>query len=662
MRAKIVEIKKDKKEIKLDKKDKSGKDTYTIGKKTWNREGLANKLEIGMEIEYEIKGPNFDFKRTISHLEKPKTSNNRSNRNNRNFSNKSSKMPLFSYPYNFVGLNLKKERKEYSKGVFSGKIKCTLKNLSPLFILGQEKTNGENEHPFQYFLHDGKDYIIPGSSIKGTIRNVFEATTGSCMKNIEGERLEERKTAGDFNDRVFGIIKELPTENEDGLIVEASIAKISHEKLKRYLNLPFRAPLKEGYYPIKLNQTIYNYESVKEIHSLEEVSSNGDIQGVIFVGGQIFNKKREKILFPKKNGKTFKLSLNEYNDFKYIIDQRKEREEKNGKTFNFDYPKVNNAVIFLEKNGNAISLAFSEIPRLRYESSPYELLDDQYKGCKDKSHVCLACRTFGLTGNDKEAQNLTDEEKDNINAQGKIFFTDARANKKDVEKIDGIQSEAKLIKSLGEPHPTQKAFYLENSNKSDSYNKKNKLRGRKFYWHHTDKIEKDYHEFKKSITPEKREAHNSSIQFMNYGNEFKFEVIYKGLNKDELEALVYSLELEEGMLHKIGKAKALGFGSSKITIDSIIEESKDKYLNFDFEPKLLDKTKLIESFLKADYGNSKEREELKLIMNRVNKLDFRQSPFPEETGKLGRNTLVWFMNNKRKYKDAFKLPKILDYK
>jgi hypothetical protein len=50
------------------------------------------------------------------------------------------------------------------------------------------------------------------------------------------------------------------------------------------------------------------------------------------------------------------------------------------------------------------------------------------------------------------------------------------------------------------------------------------------------------------------------------GARFHFTVDFWNLSDDELKHLIWSLQLNEGLGHKIGKGKSLGFGSCKITI------------------------------------------------------------------------------------------------
>ena len=622
----------------------AGKD-YPI-KKAWNREELGKKLKIGTKIKYNLKGPNLEFQKIIS----------------------GSKEDIFDYPYNFVGSNDNVNRETIQKGEYSGKMKCTLKNMTPLFISGIKKEDS-NGHVTEYFMKDKNDYIIPSTTLKGTIRSVLEAVSNSCYSNIKDERLEERKGAGHFKDKKYGIIKRLPTKIEDGLIEEAEVIKVwnangkNKEHLKKY-SIPQKYR-KEGVYDVGFSNKLKNYKTGDIIESEDEfknlMSDRNQIEGKLWISSEMYNKKKDKLLYTTSNSKSYTLSFEEYDDINYIITQRKERDKKVDKNFYFNELKEGDVIIFQAKNNQAKNLAFSEIPRLRYKLSYYDLIEKKLRACTKIENACYACRIFGMIGNSNE----TKQEEDIESSIGKVYFSDAKIKK---EKAVFIPNGKSTIKALGEPHPTLISFYLQDS-KHDYNDKKAKLRGRKFYWHHKDKINKKYDEIKNSIeSKEGYKPYNSTLEIMETGNKFNFEVEFKNLTKDELGLLIYSLNLEKDMLHKIGRAKALGLGSSKININKIeLENSKQKYLKFSKTDINLENMEDIINIFKEKigYNNSSQKKELDSIMNINNNLDFSETAFPEETGKLpGKTTVNWFMNrkNKGKYPPEFKLPKILDYK
>lgn len=622
MQAKVEKMDPVNKTIKLSNEAKE----RVVGKKIFTQK----LFDIGDTIIYEIKGANFDFKRKVSSEENSKIRN---------------------YPYNFVSFGDEKsvDRKSYfdSKGTNTGKIVCTLVNKTPLFING--KTTKTNDgHPLESFLLENGKYIIPSSSLKGEVRNIIEVLTNSCIKNVEKERLEKRLSAVNFKP-IFGIIKRLPTEKTPGLIIEAE--KIS-------LNAGLLLNMKPGMYDEKFSHYIYNFINNKIVtrEDLQKVQEKKDIEGILWVSSPIFIKYSEdtfpvgrekkpgkkgekfspkKIILPKKNGKILEFSLEEYEDLKYLIKQRKERDKKDGKKFYMEELKCGDVIIYNIKDDKVVNLAFSEIPRLRYKYSPLDLVPEAFKPCKNIKNLCFACRLFGSTGDQKET-----EDKD-IACIGKVYFTDAKIEEKNAKMV----SDYILLKPLGEPHPSLARFYLT----GETYDKGVTIRGRKFYWHHKDKIKagKNYSSYLESIKDEKKERYNASLKFMKPDNIFKFEVFFKNLTDEELGILIYSLELEEKMLHKLGKAKAFGFGSCKINIDKLLLEHSNKYKSFSEVYKDADKDKYLEIAKKKYILDTRtEIKELKYILSTENDLDFRESPYPEEKKDEKKNTLIWFGNHK----------------
>ncbi len=579
---------------------------------------------------------------------------------------------LFNYPYNFVRFGNKVVRKKREKGKLTGVLECSLINKSPLFIPEKKLDKVAKGHSEEYFLKENDNYVIPASSIKGAIRSVVEAISNSCVINIEEDRLDERKTAGDFKNIKYGFIKKIPKDGEDGSIVEAEIVRVLRNEALKYKE--------EGIEELKFNNTIYDYKSKGYpyrpediLKNIEDVTKDGEIEGFLWVSAKKSRNLYEKIFIPKKGKKiddgdnqytkedTYVLSYEEYENIKYIVEQRIQREEKKGNEFYKTKVEIKDPIIFQVNGINGKNLAISEIPRLRYKYSPYDLLDEKLHACKNSEEACAACRIFGMTGEQQEKENKI------INTISKVFISDAIISKNDAN----IEEKPRLIKSLGEPHPTLTGFYLD---KGDYNDDTSILRGRKFYWHHKDKIgeDKDRDSIYNSIKAERKEPHNSSIQFMHSGNKFTFQIRFENMTEEEFGLLLYAIELEGNMLHKIGKAKAFGFGSCKIEIENIKLDvnEKDKYTDFfsKVTPLNLQNKDFYKKLFKQEYlyDNSIQKEDLMIIMSSENKLDFRESPFPEAEvqGKpeKGRNSLNWFMNMKREYKELFKLPAIQEYK
>ena len=684
MKGKVIKMDNSTKEVEIEVKGKREK--YTVGKAIFNQK----KFQEGDSIEYNLKGKNFEFVKKISSEEMRDTRNNFSNNTKFGGNKHKSKEPVKvkQYPYNFISLKDEKDvvyKGERKLGTNTGKLVCKLVNKTPLFIMGESEQDNKG-HTKERFYREKGILIVPASSLKGAIRNVIDVMTNSVIRNVENEKLEQRIGAGKI-ESVFGIIESLPENGKNGVIVEAEKIKvktkekieIGHKKFnfedngkefsKKYNNkdgLIERVKLKDSIYnlketEIKIRPGVTTVEKLitnsKEYKNYLADNENG-VQGVLWFSSPIFGKIHEKLLIPKKNGRKFEFSKEEYEDFKYIIKQRAER-IKNGKDINsstFYYDKnleKGDPLLFQVKDGKmAEHLAFSEIPRLRYKFSPLDLVPEEFRPGDSLKNLSFSERLFGTTG---DTTKKDEEKKDELVAlSGRVFFEDAKNYKP--KMIDN--GNPVTLKAFGEPHPTLTTFYLDNIEKNYNENKGVNIRGRKFYWHHKEKIGKPFSEYRKSVEMPKDKngqnkfAYNSSLELMDINNEFEFNVNFENLTDEELGVLIYAIELEDGLLHKVGKGKAFGFGSCKIEIKEFLLENKNKYKDFLIEPfeKESKKEDYINKAKEKRYfdENRKNIKELKAILSKTNDLDFSESPFPEDINKKGEtNSLNWFVNNKR---------------
>ena len=545
----------------------------------------------------------------------------------------------FSYPYNFVSLGKKEDvkREKREKGEYSGKIKCSLKNLTPLFI--GNKTDKKEEKTLTLKVEGTEKYIIPASTLKGEIRNIIEVLTTSCIKNVEEERLDHREVAGSRTN-VFGIIKKFPTTNDDGIIIEANKVKVNRNKvLFNY---------EPGFYPIIVanNSLVKDYirkgklkpnykkgeddpNAINSIDEFNKIQQGGTLNATLWVSSFIPNKRYEKLLIPvisdekdyensdeKDYEKHFSFSKADYDDLLYLIKQRKEAEEKkppkDRENFYIDELKEGDTIIFeVDEKGKIKNFSFSEIPRLRYKMSPLDLVPKEFHPCTTEN-LCFACRMFGTTGDNSENKSKEKKEEKTVAMISKVFISDALL----VNEKNGNMEDKVTLNPLGEPHPSLASFYLE---KGTYDNQTSQIRGRKFYWHHKDKIKAGtgYRSYLESI---KNQGDNknvvSTIHFLKPLQSFEFEISFKNLTDEELGILIYSLELEKDLLHKFGKAKAFGFGSCEVKILDCLLESSEKYNSFVKTYEKIDKEKylkIVKEKYKLNTTERKEVNELKAI-------------------------------------------------
>ncbi|MFQ5640697.1 MAG: RAMP superfamily CRISPR-associated protein, partial [bacterium] len=157
-----------------------------------------------------------------------------------------------------------------------------------------------------------------------------------------------------------------------------------------------------------------------------------------------------------------------------------------------------------------------------------------FKKCGHQSNrrfikVCPACQIFGFLN---KSVHL-----------GLVNFSDGRV-------FGEFNFDWQTLAPTGQPRPAHTPFYGTPESKFKT------LRGRKFYYHRPQGI----------LTSSIRNNQNKTVQTVETGTVFTFRVSYESLSENELALLVFALELESSMRHKIGMGKSLGLGSVEIKI------------------------------------------------------------------------------------------------
>ncbi len=111
----------------------------------------------------------------------------------------------FLNPYNFVRpLSLNngffKKQTPPSHAVYkglSGHLVCNLEVITPLFISNGIPTVSDEYkgHQIHQFFSIGGEKVIPGSSLRGMIRGIYEAATDSCYSIFDDQFLTRRMEA-----------------------------------------------------------------------------------------------------------------------------------------------------------------------------------------------------------------------------------------------------------------------------------------------------------------------------------------------------------------------------------------------------------------------------------------------------------------------------------
>lgn len=299
----------------------------------------------------------------------------------------------------------------------------------------------------------------------------------------------------------------------------------------------------------------------------------------------------------------------------------------------------------VKRNSKCIAklLRTVSMPRLPYAFPREKFLFEHLKRCKNHQALCPACRMFGWV----DDKPLTDVKPTAYAGRVRLSYGELISSKRFLPDT--------RLAILSAPKPTTTSFYLLNKqgepDPTVDYDADGaRLRGRKFYRHHDRVVPEEY--TGKEPTEQNRTVHGA----MDTGATFKFTVEFENLAPLELGALLYALELEEGMFHRLGYGKPLGFGSIKITVDSLktIDDWSKRLSSLDLEAgwSPADKTALKKNFLEEMRSMYHEEfdnilVDLKMLLSAPRDLPIHY-PRPKQSLDNDHPQYEWFMGNKRR--------------
>lgn len=502
----------------------------------------------------------------------------------------------FVNPYNFISLPNKKAKAYLDEDKRYGVIHYSITTKTPLFIPNSSNDNAfgckESDHKsYDFFSYtdlsneknvSGKYYepVVPGSEMRGLVRNVYETLTDSCMGVLNDDYPVKRISVA-FNPGLLRIEEDgsLSLLKADSFRIDDDI--YNPKKIDRYKDgdlIYFDTPKPEG----KVNG---------KIHSFDKNKNNFNDHGYVLKWGFFINRRMKNA---KNNYHAFKLSgdivrnglsKNEIkNKMNSIVTSYLEQP-----TVKPDDAKAYEAYkkqfeLFLEgKREKYFPVNYSDKVKGLLSITPATFSKEvssksvaDYAGvfapCKDS--LCPACDLFGKIGD---------------NAKGsRIRFSDMYVEKHDSNKSYYVKDFV-TIDNLSSPKISNVDFYLERPKNAtfwtyDYYVSNNKvyaytgiLRGRKYYWHHHPESVR----FNSNVEKTKL---NKTIRPVKEGVTFKGELYFDGISKKQLNQLIYILNTgKDGLGLKLGMGKPLGLGSVTCSVSSVEERKivlEDSQLNY----------------------------------------------------------------------------------
>lgn len=591
-------------------------------------EKLARLQKEGVGSKVEHKTTDYSHH---SGKDKPKYNKSYNGGNNSRFRSNNSKPLVNEFskeaataPYNFISLPAKalasgldeyvREADDVGAGyeryiakneAGSGYIDLELETLTPLFI------RGEGSLPFML----GDKPVLPGSSLRGMIKNIFKIITMGSMRAGE-----------DYYDRHVFFRRIMASKGKDYQWAH-ELKDMYHDRLKSEekstVKPGFIIKVKDKYYVVPVSRdykdTIKHYEKAVGEYGEITRTKNSDIKwhgtsAYILTGNLGIRKDFEHGLFETieqyenykadcrlrgdknsllKMGKQMvryiKLEDAHWNDRTEINFKEYQLDNNRGGVDLLSKSKMKEASVFAGKvnipkdiksiapcyyvpaEGIVELFGHGQCFRIPYKNSIKDIVEKTYKEY-DEDVIDYTDAVFGRSPD----------------FASRVYFEDAIPK----NKVD-LMPEFKAHPLL-QPNPTSFQLYLKNEigKQLANWDSSNaEIRGYKLYWHQGNgkaDMKASQEELEGDKTPEGKMKPEDKIQCrpmkpIPANTKFFSRIRFKNLLPEELGALLLTLDLNQtaaNIAFKLGHGKSLGLGSIKLNKHELYVESKEAYTSF----------------------------------------------------------------------------------
>jgi len=446
----------------------------------------------------------------------------------------------------------------------------------------------------------GNEYRIPGSSLRGMIRTLYEVVTYSKMTMLDDHKLYYRSFAdcsielrdqysSKMNGMVGGAYRPKASAgylrkigNRYEILEAASYHRVEESMVlaKGLINESMRIGTPGHYRPnpdyksfiesthfIEVNyiadpERPHNhsvdmyYSKVTDINSASNPVPAGYSRGFLVFTGWIPGQRQGKHMHWVISGPT-------PNRFPVPDDLIKDYEKDYNRKGTDLLKLTRNGVVpcfYVLEHGQVKAFGHTGMFRMVYDHSIGDLRPNEHKS----TEIDMTEAVFGRIV-DKKAR------------MGRLCFEDAICTEPKETQ------DAAYPKILSGPKPNSFQLYLRQDKSSVRINRRNTtglrnfdsegacLAGHKFYWHRS-------HEGW-SADQQVQNTQSSSIHPLDTGSVFQGRIRFVNLSKEELGALLFVLNLPEGCCHKLGMAKPLGLGSVRIVAKLSLIDRELRYTN-----------------------------------------------------------------------------------
>lgn len=515
-------------------------------------------------------------------------------------------------PFNFVPLNEKVFFPDWAEQVShdipfsdgeSGEIELELEAMTPVFVRNghtKEDAEAKNDEYVSFSKDADGNYFIPGTSVKGMIRNVLEIMSFGKMNQISNDRygFRDLNNNNDYmplfqGGKVFcGYMKKI-NDNEVEIVDHGIPYRISHKEIdskfhsrlsefcskNENLKSDYNRTARKKIELLNLSNFDFSFEENKQIQKPKvdtrrfvEFSNSGNIKGRLILTGQpgvrqkrydrrkdkdVWSGKFYEFVFPEK--KIYRetiLMQDEYDlrfkDFLFIHKDSSDWTNFRKKQFENKEPIP---IFFVRDNsGKILHLGLSYLYKIPYNKRVKDCLHNEHK----KNDPDLADLMFG-------------DQK--LGIKGRVQFSNA--------KLISGGLDRKIEPLMGSPKASYYPIYLQQNSTNGFLNdrfyktyssEKPILKGWKRYPSHDNEI-------RTFPVDEKQKKNISPFMPLKKGSKFSFKIRFHNLRPEEIGALILAINLNDTYgFHSIGFAKPYGFGKVKLTFKA--GNNLDKFSEF----------------------------------------------------------------------------------
>lgn len=509
---------------------------------------------------------------------------------------------MLKAPFNFVPLNETPYLPEWADQIsqdmpfedgLSGKIKLKIMAETPIFVSDKVQENNTMPCEFCHILDpDGnKRYFIPGTSIKGVLRNVMEILSFGKMTQVQNQSFGIRDLSNGADGMFYRAKVKVDNVHcgwlrlgEDGYLLDDCGLpwRISAEELDRRFSMGLRAFItnRENFRSDSNKTARKKYELFRTNHTDDQLTDYFATDNNININAS----GRKFVCFNRGGNDGTIVFTGQPGLRQQKLDRRKNKMVWSGKFFEFVFPsQVERESVPVPEN------VFKEFESIHQNSSDYtDFRKKQLKrgekipvffiydedGNVDTMGISYMYKfpAFNSVYNgipisllDNKARDLCEcifgyTDKDN-SLKGRVQFTAAM--------LEGAPSFCQDVTlALAKPHPSYYPLYLGNGQTWNSGNVR--IAGRKRY----------------PVRSQDALLNNTGTDNMSRiirplaaNTIFEGYVHFFNLRPIELGALLSAVDFcqHEECSHSIGQGKPLGYGKVKVTItDSTVESVSEK--------------------------------------------------------------------------------------